>query len=114
MRTSSSRGSVTAELVLTLPVITLVLALAIGAMGLQLQKLQLIGTASSVAKAIARGESLAIVDELVAMAGERVRFEFSEIENMVCVSLSLDATLPAIEFNGFDLSETQCARAQGQ
>ena len=114
MRTSSSRGSVTAELVLTLPVITLVLALAIGAMGLQLQKLQLIGTASSVAKAIARGESLAIVDELVTQAGERVKFELSEIENTVCVSLSLDATLPGIDFAGFDLSETQCARAQGQ
>ncbi len=28
--------------------------------------------------------------------------------------LRLDATLPGIEFNGFDLSETQCARAQGQ
>ena len=99
---------------MTLPVITLVLALAIGALGLQLQKLQLIGTASSVAKAIARGESLAIVDELVAKAGERVKFELSEIEDNVCVSLSLDATLPGIEFNGFDLSETQCARVQGQ
>jgi hypothetical protein len=101
-------------LVLTLPVITLVLALAIGAMGLQLQKLQLISTASSVAKAIARGESLAIVDELVTQAGERVKFELSEIENTVCVSLSLAATFPGIEFAGFDLSETQCAKAQGQ
>jgi hypothetical protein len=99
---------------LTLPAIALVLALAIGAMSLQLQKLQLIGTASSVAKAIARGESLAIVDDLVAKAGERVKFEFSEIENMVCVSLSVDAALPAIEFDVFDLIETQCARAQGQ
>jgi len=99
---------------LTLPAIALVLVLAIGAMSLQLQKLQLIGTASSVAKAIARGESLAIVDDLVAKAGERVRFEFSEIENMVCVSLSVDAALPAIEFDVFDLIETQCARAQGQ
>jgi hypothetical protein len=99
---------------LTLPAIALVLALAIGAMSLQLQKLQLIGTASSVAKAIARGESLAIVDDLVAKAGERVNFEFSEIENMVCVSLSVDAALPAIEFDVFDLIETQCARAQGQ
>jgi len=99
---------------LTLPVVTLVLALAIGAMGLQLQKFQLIGTASSVAKAIARGESLAIVEELVAKAGERVKFELSEIENTVCVSLSLDATLPGIDFAGLDLSETQCAKAQGQ
>ena len=99
---------------MTLPAIALVLALAIGAMSLQLQKLQLIGTASSVAKAIARGESLAIVDDLVAKAGERVKFEFSEIENMVCVSLSVDAALPAIEFDVFDLIETQCARAQGQ
>lgn len=99
---------------MTLPAIALVLVLAIGAMSLQLQKLQLIGTASSVAKAIARGESLAIVDDLVAKAGERVKFEFSEIENMVCVSLSVDAALPAIEFDVFDLIETQCARAQGQ
>ena len=99
---------------MTLPAITLVVALAIGAMSLQLQKLQLIGAASSVAKAIARGESLAIVDGLVAKAGERVKFEFSEIENMVCVSLSVDAALPGIEIDVFDLLETQCARAQGQ
>jgi hypothetical protein len=99
---------------LTLPAITLVLALAIGAMSLQLQKLHLIGTASSVAKAIARGESMSTVDDLIAQAGERVKFEFSEIENMVCVSLSVDAALPAIEFDVFDLIETQCARAQGQ
>jgi len=91
-----------------------VLALAIGAMSLQLQKLHLIGTASSVAKAIARGESMSTVDDLIAQAGERVKFEFSEIENMVCVSLSVDAALPAIEFDVFDLIETQCARAQGQ
>jgi hypothetical protein len=99
---------------LTLPAITLVLALAIGAMSLQLQKLHLIGTASSVAKAIARGESMSTVDDLIAQAGERVKFEFSEIENMVCVSLSVDAALPAIEFDVFNLIETQCARAQGQ
>lgn len=99
---------------MTLPAITLVLALAIGAMSLQLQKLHLIGTASSVAKAIARGESMSTVDDLIAQAGERVKFEFSEIENMVCVSLSVDAALPAIEFDVFDLIETQCARAQGQ
>jgi hypothetical protein len=91
-----------------------VLALAIGAMSLQLQKLHLIGTASSVAKAIARGESMSTVDDLIAQDGERVKFEFSEIENMVCVSLSVDAALPAIEFDVFDLIETQCARAQGQ
>ena len=99
---------------LTLPAITLVIALAIGAVSLQLQKLHLIGTASSVAKAIARGESMSTVDDLIAQAGERVKFEFSEIENMVCVSLSVDAALPAIEFDVFDLIETQCARAQGQ
>jgi hypothetical protein len=99
---------------LTLPVITLVLALAIGAIGLQLQKLQLIGAASSVAKAIARGESMSTVDELIAQSGERVKFELSEIENMVCVSLSVDSALPGIEIEVFELLETQCARAQGQ
>ena len=104
----------TAELVLTLPAITLVIALAIGAMSLQLQKLQLIVAASSVAKAIARGESMSTVDDLIAQAGERVKFELSEIENTVCVSLSLDAVLPGIEIDVFDLLETQCARAQGQ
>jgi hypothetical protein len=57
---------------------------------------------------------MSTVDDLIAQAGERVKFEFSEIENMVCVSLSVDAALPAIEFDVFDLIETQCARAQGQ
>jgi hypothetical protein len=43
-----------------------------------------------------------------------VKFELSEIENKVCVSLSVDQALPGIEFDAFDLIETQCARAQGQ
>lgn len=114
MRTSSSRGSVTAELVLTLPAITLVLALVLGAMSVQLQTSQLVATASMIAKAIARGESPNVVDELVSQAGQGVRFEFSETESSVCVNLSLGVKLPGFEFQVIDLSETQCARSQGQ
>jgi hypothetical protein len=112
--TSSSRGSVTAELVLTLPAITLVIALAVGALSVQLQTFQLVGTASMVAKAIARGEGSEVVDELVSQAGQRVRFELFETQNSVCVNLSLGVKLPGFQFQVINLSETQCARAQGQ
>jgi len=114
VRTSSARGSVTAELVLTLPAITLVLALAIGALSAQIQAFQLVGSASMIAKAIARGESSNVVNDLLSQAGQEVRFELSEIDNSVCVKLSLGVKLPGFKFEIIDLSETQCARSQGR
>ncbi len=114
VRFRSTRGSVTAELVLTLPVVILIMTIAIAAMSLQSAKLQLINVAAMVASAVARGEPAELIDQLVATAGEQVAFELAELEDMVCVKLSLDVPIIGIEFGFLELAEKQCARASGQ
>lgn len=114
MRFSSTRGSVTAELVLTLPVVILIMTIAIGAMSLQSAKLQLINVAAMVASAVARGEPAELIDQLVASAGDQVAFELEELEDSICVKLSVAAPIAGIEIGFLELAEKQCARASGQ
>lgn len=114
VRTKKETGSVTAEMVLTLPVLMFVIALAIGAMGLQLQKLQLINSATMIAGAIARGEDISYVDDLVLNAGLEVLFEIQEVEDLVCVTLSKKMKLPGLDIGFLDLVERACSRTQGQ
>ena len=54
-------GSVTAELVLTLPAVVMIVALALGAMSVQLQRMELVSAAST----IAIGSPLAIARAIV-------------------------------------------------
>lgn len=63
-------GSVTAELVLTLPAVLMLVGLALGAMNLQLQRMELVSSASTIARAIAREEPVEVVDALVMELGE--------------------------------------------
>lgn len=114
MRFSSTRGSVTAELALTLPVVILIMTIAIGAMSLQSAKLQLINVAAMVASAVARGEPAELIDQLVASAGEQVAFELEELEDSICVKLSVTAPIAGIEIDFLEFAEKQCARASGQ
>jgi antitoxin component of MazEF toxin-antitoxin module len=105
---------VTAELVLTLPAIILITIIAISAMSLQSTKLQLINVAAMVASAVARGEPAELIDQLVATAGENVQFELEELEDSICVKLSVAAPIAGIEIGFLELVEKQCARAAGK
>jgi hypothetical protein len=114
VRTRNQSGSVTAELVLTLPAVLLVIAIAISAMSVQITKLQLVASAVQIAKAVARGESAEFIDQLLADSGDDIGFEIVESDDLVCVSLSSQVMFPGIDLAVLDLIETQCARAQGQ
>ena len=107
-------GSGTAELVLTLPAVLLIVGLALGAMSVQLQRMELVSAASTIARAIARGEPIAIVDALVTDLGEQVGFEIHEELGVVCVILRSEIGIFSIDLTGLELIETQCAKAQGQ
>ena len=107
-------GSVTAELVLTLPAVLLIVGLALGAMSVQLQRMELVSAASTIARAIARGEPIEIVDTLVSELGEQVGFEIQEELGVVCVVLRSEIGIFSIDLTGLELIETQCAKAQGQ
>jgi hypothetical protein len=88
--------------------------IAIAAMSLQSTKLQLINVAAMVASAVAKGEPAELVDQLVATAGEKVQFELEELEDSICVKLSVAAPIAGIEIGFLELVEKQCARAVGQ
>ena len=107
-------GSVTAELVLTLPAVLLIVGLALGAMSIQLQRMELVSAASTIARAIARDEPIEIVDALVSSLGEQVGFEIQEELGVVCVILRSEIGILSIDLTGLELIESQCAKAQGQ
>jgi hypothetical protein len=90
------------------------MTIAIAAMSLQSTKLQLINVAAMVASAVARGESAGQIDQLLATAGEKVQFELEELEDSICVKLSVAAPIAGIEIGFLELVEKQCARAVGQ
>jgi hypothetical protein len=107
-------GSVTAELVLALPAVVMIVALALGAMSVQLQRMEMVSAASTIARAIARGEPIEIVDSLLAELGERIGFEIQEELGVVCVVLRSEIGIFSIDLTGLELIESQCAKAQGQ
>ena len=107
-------GSVTAELVLTLPAVLLIVGLALGAMSIQLQRMEFVSAASTIARAIARDEPIEIVDALVSSLGEQVGFEIQEELGVVCVILRSEIGILSIDLTGLELIESQCAKAQGQ
>jgi hypothetical protein len=90
------------------------MTIAIGAMSLQSAKLQLINVAAMVASAVARGEPAELIDQLVSSAGDQVAFELVELEDSICVKLSVAAPIAGIELGFLELAEKQCARASGQ
>ena len=107
-------GSVTAELVLTLPAVMLIVGLALGAMSVQLQRMELVSAASTIARAIARDEPIEIVDALVSELGNQVGFEIQEELGVVCVLLRSEIGVFSIDLTGLELIESQCAKVQGQ
>jgi len=107
-------GSVTAELVLAIPAVMMIVALALGAMSVQLQRMELVSAASTIARAIARGEPIEIVDALVTELGEQVGFEIQEELGVICVVLRSEIGILTIDLPGLELIESQCAKAQGQ
>ena len=107
-------GSVTAELVLTIPAVMMIVALALGALSVQLQRMELVSAASTIARAIARGEPIEIVDALVTELGEQVGFEIQEDLGVICVVLRSEIGILSIDLPGLELIESQCAKAQGQ
>lgn len=109
MAKTNSRGSITAELVLALPTVALLIALAIGALGLQLVRIELVAKATELARAFARGDSDAQLQRLTEQLGD-VALEVSEAEGSLCVKLTASPTLPFLGPGAIVLSESQCAR----
>lgn len=112
----SERGSVTAELAIAMPAVSLVIAITLGAFALQIDRMKMVDVAATAARAFARGETEQDVRALIAELsplGEQIELELLVQENFACVKLSKAVLLPGLGAQIFDLSETQCARKMG-
>lgn len=90
MVVNSESGTVTAELAIAMPAVVILVALATGVLGVQVERISLAREAAESARAAARGESIA-----------KAQVKGS----LVCVTKTEDALIP--------ISETQCARRFG-
>lgn len=117
-RVADDRGSVTAELAMSLPAVALVIAITLGAFSLQIERMKLVEVSATAARAIARGESednaRALVTELLfPLAAESLLVEYEHRENVVCAKLFRRFALPGLGAKLFDVAEVQCARKVG-
>ena len=112
------QGSVTAELALAMPAVSLVIAIALGAFALQIERMKLVGVAAMAARAIARGETQdnvrALVLEMASTTdSQQINLEIETRENTVCINLSRNFEIAGLPGKLFDFSELQCARKVG-
>jgi hypothetical protein len=111
-------GSVTAELAMALPAVSLVIAITLSAFSLQIERMKLVDIAATAARAVARGESeeavRALIREMTApLPPEEIGLQFQVRENMSCVILARAFKVPGFGESLFELSELQCARKMG-
>ena len=104
-------GSVTAELALTLPTVSLVLAVCISGFGLQIEKMKFVSVASSAARALGRGEARDAVEQLAFESAPGVVLKLEFLENYVCAVVS--RSFPVLGLQQLEISERQCARKLG-
>lgn len=90
LKLRNERGTVTAELAISMPAVLLVLTFAIQSLALQVDRMSLVQSASEQARAAARGEVI---------AGAK------QEGNLICVTKTL--------FKVFTIKEKQCARSLG-
>lgn len=115
------RGSVTAELALALPAVSLIIAITLSAFSLQIERMKLVDISATAARAWARGESeeavRQIVLEMSPIGQENSEspnlLELKMLESFACVQITRPIEIPALQAKVFDLTETQCARKMG-
>gem|GEM_PF-1016148 len=79
------RGAVTAEFVVVLPVVLVVLGLVLGGVALAAHRITLVSAASDAARLQARGDS---AEERLAVLGPGVEAEWREEGSLLCVDLN--------------------------
>ena len=117
-RQLNEKGSVTAELALAMPAVSLVIAITLGAFALQIERMKLVGVAAMAARAIARGETQENVRALAlemssTTDSQQINVEIETRENTVCINLSRNFEIAGLPGKLFDFSELQCARKAG-
>lgn len=115
---SNERGSITAELALAMPAVSLVIAITLGAFALQIERMKLVSVSATAARALARGETEETVRALVFEMREpssnlQNSFQIEVRDNTVCVTLAREFSISGLSGKFFNFSEVQCARKSG-
>ena len=114
----SDKGSVTAELALAMPAVSLVIAITLGAFALQIERMKLVSVSAMSARAVARGEPeenirALILEMSLTLDSQDIQMEIQTRENTVCVNLSRNFEIAGLPGKLFDFAELQCARKVG-
>lgn len=108
---ASDSGTVTAELAIAMPTVTLVIAVTLSAFGLQVERMNYVAVSASVARALGRGETEVEVQVLLTEVAPEATLEIEFLANHVCAKVS--KTVPVLALQNFVISERQCARKMG-
>lgn len=105
----SSRGSVTAEFVMVLPVVVMILGVTLGSLGIQLERMKLVSVAAAASRAVARGEA---EEKVLGLFADR-DLAFKNTPEFICAEISAKFAIPGLAGLPFSISDTECARRQG-
>lgn len=106
----NERGSVTAEVALVLPVLVLLLALVLGAISAQGQRVLLQDATADAVRLIARSEDEARAADLIARVAPSAQFSTEREGDLVCASSSMTVTVVM----PIELTARACALAGGR
>ena len=101
----------TAELAVAMPTVALVIAVTLSGFALQLERMNFVSLAASVARALGRGEAQADVAALLAEAAPEVALEVEYLENYICAKVY--KTVYFLGVSDIQVMERQCSRKMG-
>lgn len=108
---SDERGSVTAEVALLTPAVLGLIALMLGLLAFQAQRVELIANSTAAARALARGEDRQSVENWLAEASKFAKSDFTLDAEQSCVELQIASNLLGGEL--WAITERSCARNLG-
>lgn len=95
---------------MALPTVAILISISVWAVGLQVLRMDLINTASLVARSVAVGEDASVTDRLLEGI-EDASFEMTESDGLVCVTLSAAPSPTGLSWLKVQLREEQCAKS---
>jgi hypothetical protein len=113
LRANKDTGAVTAEFVVVLPSVFMILAISVLSISAQVERLKMVSTAGMMSRAVARGEPVELLNQVFAGQLGQHSWQISNRGNFVCVELSRLVGFAALPDFGLRLAEEQCARKLG-
>ena len=107
------RGVVTAEFAVVLPAVVMILAVSLGSLSAQVERMRLVSVAAGLARAVGRGETeaLALARFQPSLVGRKVTF--STEQDLICAEVWVNFAFLGLPGLGLRLADRECARKLG-